>query len=291
MMSLQQLVDGARAFIKDCTDVSRGQVLSCKNIIPNELLKCLEQLMFSVNMTTDSTILLVEEGCMWDASILLRSVLDGVARVCYLLCAKTHAEEEQRLHEFQDLLPKAEMGGLEQPVAKLVKSAYYKGTKFSKDPILDPIKSIVDKLKPGNGDGKLLREIKARWNFFKISNILKDEFPVWADFVPVFEYRYALSNQLVHKTDTGCGQVLSRYLLEPSVRELSNVAHAETILNALCLATYTRFVALSLRQNADFGTFEKVWRNHRDYFYEAQAIEDAYVREKQSVDPQIRKDA
>ena len=277
-MSLQELVDGAHAFIKDCMDASRGQVLSVCNMIPPKLLKCLEQLMFSVNGTTDSAILLIEEGCVWDSSILLRSVLDGTARACYLMSAKTQVEEDRRLSEFQELLPKAEMGGLDQPLRGLINSPYCK-VELEDDPIFGPLKSIVDEMKPGEGEGKPLREVKTRWNFFRISKVLLDEFPTWAKYAPLFEYRYAISNQLVHKTDTGCGQVLERQMREPCYRELSELAHAETVAMALCFATYTRLVALSERQRADTESFLDVWLKHRRYFEDAQKIEDEFVVE------------
>lgn len=277
-MTLQELVDGTRAFIKDCMDASRGQVLSTKMIIPANLLECLARLMFSINGTTDSAILLIEEGCVWDSSILLRSVLDGTARACYLLCAKTQEDEERRLHEFVDLLPSAEMGGLDQPLTGLINSPFCK-MDLSEDPIFGPLKSIVDELKPGEGKGKSLREVKARWNFFRISKVLQGEFQMWAKYAPLFEYRYALGNQLIHKTDTGCGQVLDRYTREPSYRELSDLAHAETVAMALCFATYTRLVALSKRQNAEVESFLGVWQKHRRYFEDAQAIEDVFVIE------------
>ena len=279
MMTLHELVDGARAFLKDCMQVSRRQILTVENRISDKLFKCLERMMFSINGTTDSAILLIEEGRVWDSSILLRSVLDGTARVCYLLSAKNSGDEESRLHEFVDLLPKTEMGGLEQPLSGMIKSHYYMGTESSPDPILDPIKSVVDELKPADDEGRVLRDVKARWNFFRISGILKDEFPLWMDFAPLFEYRYALCNQLVHKTDTGCGQVLERHLREPAYRDLSIMAHAETVLTSLCFTTYVRMFALSKRQCADTESFEAVLVKHRRYFEQAQEIEDAFVIE------------
>lgn len=279
MMTLQELVDSARAFLKDCMQISRRQILTVENCIPDNLLKCLERMMFSINGTTDSAILLIEEGCVWDSSILLRSVLDGTARVCYLLSAKNSGDEELRLHEFEDLLPKAEMGGLEQPLSGMIKSHYYTGTESSPDPILDPIKSVVEELKPADGEGRMLREVKARWNFFRISSTLKDEFPLWRDLAPLFEYRYALCNQLVHKTDTGCGQVFERSLREPAYRDLSDLAHSESVLIALCLAMCSRLHTLSARVGANVHDFGPVLRKHQSLFEGGGKIEKAFAEE------------
>lgn len=289
MMSVQEFVDGARAFIKDCMDASRRQVLSCENLIPKKLFSCLEELMFSVNMTTDSAILLIENLRVWDATILLRSVLDGAARICYLLSAKTDAEEAARLHEFQDLLPRAEMGGLDKPLTGMINSRYYTGNDWQRDPILDPIKDVVEDLKPGAGEGQMLRELKGRWNFFRLSLNLRECCSSWSGFAPLFEYRYALSNQLVHKTDTGCGQVLERFLREPSYRSISNLAHSESVLITLCFATYIRVVMLSERERADVRAFGDVLKKNQSLFTCGDEIEKAFASE--CVKHQGRKEA
>lgn len=279
MMSLQQLVDELRAFIMDCMDVSCGHMLSDKPIIPEGLLKCIEQLTFSINMTTDSLLFLIEHKQVWDATILLRSALDGSARFCYLLSAKTRQDEELRLHEFCELLPRAEMGGIEQPVTGMIKSPFYKGTDSFQDPVLDPIKAVVDQMKPQDGEGKLMRELKTRWDFFHLSKKLckNDENPAWKDFAPLFEYRYAMSNQLVHKTDTGCGQILERYRREPSYRSISDLAHSSTLLVSACFLTYVRLVTLLERENMDFKVLGSVLLKHEYLFNGAQEIEDAFV--------------
>lgn len=279
MMSLQQLVDGSRAFIMDCKEASCGHILFDDPIIPEELLKCSEQLMFSIDMTTDSLMFLIENKQVWDATILLRSVLDGSARFCYLLSAKTRQDEDLRLHEFSKLLPRAEMGGIEQPVSGMIKSPFYKGTDSSKDSVLDPIKAVVDQMKPQDGEGKQMRELRTRWDFFHLSKRLckDDKNPTWKDFAPLFEYRYAMSNQLVHKTDTGCGQILERYRREPSYRSISDLAHSSTLLVSACFLTYVRLVTLLERENMDFKVLGSVLLKYEYLFNGAQEIEDAFV--------------
>lgn len=283
MMSLQQLVDGARAFIKDCKYVSRGYMLPDKTIIPAGLLTCIGQLMFSINMTTDSLVLLTELKQVWDATILLRSVLDGSVRVCYLLSAKTRQDEDMCLHEFCNLLPRAELGGIEQPVSGMIKSPFYKGTDGDLDPVLDPIKTIVDQMKPHDGEGKQMRELKTRWDFFHLSKKLCKNGAnlTWKDFAPLFEYRYAMSNQLVHKTDTGCGQILERCRRDPLYRSISDLAHSSTLLVSACFSTYVRMATLLKRENADVTVFGPVFLEYEDFFNGAQEIEAAFVVEYQ----------
>ncbi len=279
MMSQQQLVDESRAFIMECMDVSCGHMLSGKTIIPEGLLKCIEQLTFSINMTTDSLVLLIEHKQVWDATILLRSVLDGSARLCYLLSAKTRQDEEMRLHEFCELLPRAEMGGIEQPVVGMIKSPFYTGTNSVQDPVLDPIKAIVDQMKPQDGEGKLMHELKTRWGFFHLSKKLcKDgENTTWKDFAPLFEYRYAMSNLLVHKTDTGCGQILERYRREPSYRSISDLSHSSTLLTSACFLAYVRLAALLKRENMDLKVLGSLLLKYKYCFDGLQEIEDAFV--------------
>lgn len=279
MMSVRDLVDGTHAFIKDCMGVSYAHMGSAKGIISRKLLMCLEEMLLSVNMTTDSAIYLIERSRVWDATILLRSVLDGSARICYLLSAKTDKEEAVRLHEFQDLLPRAEMGGIDKPLSGMINSNYYTGNAVMRDPILDPIKDIVEGLKPGPGEGQEMRELKGRWNFFRLSAVLKNECAMWSDFAPLFEYRYALPNQLVHKTDTGCGQVFERSLREPAYRDLSDLAHSESVLIALCLAMCSRLHTLSARVGANVHDFGPVLRKHQSLFEGGGKIEKAFAEE------------
>ena len=279
MMELQDLVDGSRAFINDCHEETRVQLQRVPNELSKDLFDCIEQLMFAVNMTTDSLVLLVELKRVWDATILLRSLLDGSARICYLLSSSTKEKEKARLHEFRKLLPKAEMGGLEQPVSGMINSPFYGGSNGGQDPILDPIKLLVDQMKPLAGEGKKLREVKARWNFFYLSNKLCEEDAnlTWKDFAPIFGYRYAMSNQLVHKTDTGCGQILERSRREPLYRSISDLAHSSSVLVSACFLTYVRVVTLLKREKADSWALGSVLMKYEDFFNGTQEIEDAFV--------------
>ncbi len=283
MMSLQQLVDESRAFILSCMEVYCRHMLPGKTMIPEGLLTCIEQLMFSINMTTESLMILIEHKRIWDATILLRSILDGSVRFCYLLSAKTQQDEDLRLHEFCSLLPRAEMGGIEQPVYGMIASPFYKGTDSDQDPVLDPIKAIVDQMKPQVGEGKQMRELKTRWNFFRLSKKLCNdgENPMWKDFAPLFEYRYAMSNQLVHKTDTGCGQILERCRRNPSYRLISHLAHSSTLLVSACFSTYVRIATFLKREKADVKVFGPVFLKHENFFHEAQEVENAFVLEYQ----------
>jgi hypothetical protein len=108
-----------------------------------------------------------------------------------------------------------------------------------------------------------------------------DENLMWKDFAPLFEYRYAMSNQLVHKTDTGCGQILERCRRNPLYRSISDLAHSSTLLVSACFSTYVRIATLLKRANADVKVLGPVFLKYENFFNGAQEIEDAFVLEYQ----------
>lgn len=280
LMSLQQLVDRTRAFIGECREVTAAQMTTVgEDDIDLDLLDCVERLMFAVNMTIDSAILLIEQKCVWDATILLRSALDGSARVCYLLSAEDCDEEAERLREYVELLPKAEMGALEQPVSGIINSVYYKGGAGSEDPFLDPFKRSIDRMKPREGEGKHLREVKARWNFFALSTKLKSENEIWEFYAPIFELRYSTSNQLIHKAEIGNAQMWDRNNQEPAYRELQDVTHSATVMSGLRFAIVADLRSLLARAGLDSTLLLRIMLKHRTVFDESEKIENAFYKE------------
>jgi hypothetical protein len=60
-----------------------------------------------------------------------------------------------------------------------------------------------------------------------------------------------MSNSLVHKTDTGCGEIAERADRDTVYREISNLSHAASLLIDNCMLCYVRFAILSRRIKGD----------------------------------------
>lgn len=281
--SINDLVAMARNFMNDCANATRSHLLSARDIeATRNLFETIHSMMLSINLTSDSILLLLSNNRTWDASILLRSVIEGTARLCYMLVSPSPDEENARINEFRELLPKKEVGSLEQRVAKIIKGAFYRG---KGDVCFDPLKKIVDEQKTKDGEGAQVREVSKKWGFWNITKALRNEYALWSEMADWWEYRYAMSNSLVHKTDTGCGEIAERVARNPEYRKISDLSHVASLLIDNCMLFYTRFWVLSRRIKGKEASLTDVLINNKRLFDSAEEIqqmfEEAYRKEEQ----------
>ena len=247
--SINDLVVMARNFMNDCANVSYSHLLSARNIeVTKYLFKTVHNMMLSINLTSDSILLLLSKNRTWDASILLRSVIEGTARLCYMLVPSSPDEEIVRINEFSELLPRKELGSLEQRVAKIMKGAFYQG---EGGVCFGPIKKVIDDQKTKGGEGSRIREVSKKWEFWSVTKTLRNECTLWSEMADWWEYRYAMSNSLVHKTDTGCGEIAERADRNSKHREISDLSHTASLVIDNCMLCYARFAILSRRIKGD----------------------------------------
>ena len=135
---MKEFIKSARQLISDYADAASPQLAQCGDFLQShKRAQTATKLYVSSAMTTDSIIILIEHGLIWDAISLFRSLLEGTARFCYLLSTTTEEEEIKRFHEYEEVLSGKSMMSLEQPVAKMKKGHLYKHDKT--DAYLDRI--------------------------------------------------------------------------------------------------------------------------------------------------------
>jgi hypothetical protein len=274
--SINDLVAMARNFMNDCANVSRSHLLSARDIeATRNLFETIHSMMLSINLTSDSILLLLSNNRTWDASILLRSVIEGTARLCYMLVSPSPDEENARINEFRELLPKKEVGSLEQRIAKIMKGAFYRG---KGDVCFDPLKKIVDEQKTKDGEGAQIREVSKKWEFWNITKALRNEYALWSEMADWWEYRYAMSNSLVHKTDTGCGEIAERADRDTVYREISNLSHAASLLIDDCMLFYTRCKILVKRIKGEEVILADVLMKNKCLFDSAEEIQRMFEK-------------
>ena len=91
-----------------------------------------------------------------------------------------------------------------------------------------------------------------------------------------------MSNALVHKTDSGCGEISERADRNPEYRRISDLAHASSLLLANCMLFYTRFSILSNRIAGKDVTIAGVITKNQRFFEVVEGVEqmfeEAYYR-------------
>lgn len=272
MEKIHLLIDRARDFIKECVAKSNQMIGDGAVPVSEELLSVASRLMYANNLSSDSAMLLVANGRVWDASILLRSVIEGTAKYCYILSAQSQEEEGNRINEYHSELPRREMGSIEQCVANMSRSGDTCEEDFANDPDIATLMKVVGAMKPKEGEGAALRQLQSSWDFFKLSNTLKKTCPIWNAVAIQMEFRYAMCNALIHKTDTGCGEIADRMARNAPYRDLSELAHCATILTDICILLYLRTYMLTRRFNSQERSIESVIVNNKDFFMELENI-------------------
>ena len=213
MSAVKDLIKSARKLISDYADAASPQLAQCAGFLQShKRAQTATKLYMSSAMTTDSIIILIEHGLIWDAISLFRSLLAGTARLYYLLSTTTEEEGKKRFHEYEEGLSGKSMMSLEQPVAKMKKGHLYKRDKT--DAYLDRIEVNVKEIAQEISDETA--EIKRKWNFFNLSHTLRSECPEWAAMADQWELRYATANFAIHKDGVIVGADITHWTREPS---------------------------------------------------------------------------
>lgn len=261
---IDRLLTMGQDFFNSCAEAVLAHLLDARDIVKTDgLFEVCHNMLRALNQSTDSIFLLLGANRPWDASILLRSVIEGSAKFCYMLTAPSLEEEERRLNEFMYVLSKKELGSLEQPVARLLHGVCGRGDIRT---CVGELKRIIDEQKVQSGESRQLAEISKKWKFWEVARVLRKECWIWSRMGDLWEYRYAMSNDLVHKTDSGCGEMVERADRNPEYRDVSDKAHDASLLLDACMLWYLRYSVLAKRVNGTEIRLDEVFMAHKPLF-------------------------
>ena len=270
MSEIKELIKSARRLISDYADVSYPQLAQHSGFLQsNKRAQTATKLYVSSAMTTDSIIILIEHGLIWDAISLFRSLLEGSARFFYLLSTPTEEEEIKRFHEFEEVLSDKSMMSLEQRVANMKKGHLYKHDET--DAYLDRIEVNVKEVAQEISDEAT--KIKQKWNFFNLSHALRSECPEWANMADLWEFRYATSNFAIHKDGLIVGPGITHWMQEPSTDNLLVRLWAPSLLSFCVGLVRDRLMVLMRKFDLDCGVLIDVMKRNIDFANLATTIE------------------
>ena len=271
-----ELVERARRFCVDCTlSIKPTYDLIKDSFKDRPLIGTVGTLIDSLDLTSENILFLLENNRLWDAPILLRSVIDGSAKCAYLLSAPSVEVGNRRLEEFVKILPQKEWASFEQPAHNMKHNFF--GNNY-KSPIFDFFYQIVQCEKTGPGDGKLIKEVDTRWRFWNLTQVMRRECPQWAELSDLFEFYYAFSNSLVHKSALGCQRLFEEAKLINGQYGASIIAYASPILALNALLLYCRLFLFARKAGLDVQPLMNVMQNSRDLFDKFAAIESLATR-------------
>lgn len=262
MPDIKDLIKSARQLISDYAEASSPQLSQCGDFLQShKRAQTATKLYISSAMTTDSIIILIEHGLIWDAISLFRSLLEGTARFCYLLSTTTEEEETKRFHEYEEVLSGKSMMSLEQPVAKMKKGHLYKHDKT--DAYLDRIEVNVKEIAQEiSGEAA---EVKRKWDFFNLSHALRTECPEWAVMADQWELRYATANFAIHKDGVIVGADITHWTKEPSPDNPLVKVWAPSLLSFCVGLVRDRLVVLMRKFDLDCSVLRDVMKRNLDF--------------------------
>ncbi len=262
MPDIKDLIKSTRQLISSYAEASSPQLSQCGDFLQShKRAQTATKLYISSAMTTDSIIILIEHGLIWDAISLFRSLLEGTARFCYLLSTTTEEEEIKRFHEYEEVLSGKSMMSLEQPVAKMKKGHLYKHDKT--DAYLDRIEVNVKEIAQEiSGEAA---EVKRKWNFFNLSHALRTECPEWAVMADQWELRYATANFAIHKDGVIVGADITHWTKEPSPDNPLVKVWAPSLLSFCVGLVRDRLVVLMRKFDLDCSVLRDVMKRNLDF--------------------------
>jgi len=197
----------------------------------------LAQLALSCHLTSESALLLVSNVRVWDADILVRSVVEGTLKFAYLGSGTDDARAE-KTKEYWDVLPDISRLKRHQRVDRFLAVV--------DNPEADEWRPLRD-LRRDQGEfeelqgaypKKLRQPIEQRWSFAEIGQALSRDDPGSGfDLLKHFLFNYGMASHLAHQDADAVGMVWERFQREPDRYEAVQVAHgARTISDLLVMA-------------------------------------------------------
>lgn len=234
---LSAMAAAARAIVSElhleCSSFLNSPVDEC----PSSAAEAAFELGYACSLSSDSALLLLEAGLVWDADILARSVAEGTLKHLYLLMG-TRSEMEERSTEFLGLVADF------QSVTRLKRAQRL--LELVPDPEAAewaPIREVVDiDFAPAQRGLKFNRStrkrIEARWSY----GGLVEHFAGIPGLEPavVLGYIYGMQSHLVHKDSNATGMMYERDSRDPLRRDSAMLAHGARIVGDLLIMALGR---------------------------------------------------
>jgi hypothetical protein len=231
------------------------------------------QLQASSHASGESALLLVGNVRLWDADVLVRSVVEGSLKFTFLLVGD-ESERKQKLHEFSDVL--FEISALKrnsrlEEILKVLQDPNADEWRPFREMILSPesIASIKTKYPRDRR-----RVIEQRWSFGAICSTLRRSGTEGLSHLGHLMHNYGMSSHVAHQDSVGIGMVWDRNGRTQERRDAVELAHGARLISDVCMMSWLRARMLFKRCNLDIALLKPL--NER--------IEDLHGRTKSATE-------
>lgn len=226
---------------------------------PNEGLP-LWQLQLSCHTTTESTLLLVRNGRLWDADVLVRSAMEGSFKFAFLLVGDEQQRRE-KLVEFNVVL--FALGRLRHHTRL---EEMMKAVSDPDSPEWRPFRDLI--MKPGEADairGKYPRStrqaVEQRWSFGEICAALRrSQSPGLANLAHMM-FSYGMCSHIAHQDSVGTSIIWDRITRSEERRAAVELAHGARLISDVCAFAQLRTIMLFRRCGEDVAPIKPLMDN------------------------------
>lgn len=229
-------------WIADVTDLSRP-ILGSEGQLEKRTKLVLWQLTASCHSTSESALLLIGNGRLWDADILVRSVVEGTLKFVFLTIGD-HVDRAQKLKEFDDDL--SELGRLRRH------KRLEEFLAVVENPDADEWRPFREMLLTPEAVAQLQRDyprknrqlIEQKWSFAEICRAIKRSNVRGIDLLGHLLFNYGMSSHVSHQDIDGIGMVWDRNGRSVRRREAVEFAHGARLVGDISIMAWLRTFAL-----------------------------------------------
>ncbi len=208
----------------------------------------LTQLAVSCQLTSESSLILIGSNRLWDAEILIRSVLEGTLKFIFL-CTGDEKELAARKNEYWEELPKIKALKRHQHICAFLATADDSSAKTWE--ILKELLLKEEDLEAINREFsfKAKQQLQQKWSFSEMVKTLANSEIMGYDSLMRLYFGYGMGSHLIHQDAEAVGLIWERSQSEPRRREALELAHgARGIRDLLTLAMVRALMIFKINQ-------------------------------------------
>lgn len=238
----------------------------------------LKQLPISCQLTSESSLVLIANGRLWDNEMLLRSIMEGTIKFVHLTLG-TNEERENKINEFWEVLPAISEIKRTKRAKVLINSLpkpLNSDMVFIEDVILDD--EILEELEK-KYPRKFRKEVEQRWSYSEIVKELSHH-PLYGNLIGLF-HSYGIGSQLIHQDANAINLLIDHNSRSKDRREAKELAHGCRQISDIITFAAMRYFAYSKLYKEDIEklfleSFDAL-NNEMEVFHQLfRDIEDKY---------------
>lgn len=203
---------------------------------------------------------LMREGALWDAEMLMRTVLETTVKQAYI-CSGTSEQRAVSLDEYCNALP--ELNALSQSVKAKKSLKATAGSDVGTESLIEAL------ILPDEREAEIRERwprktratISSKWSFTQMLSSIEQQSTAMPGFKALggLITNYGISSHLLHGDESGIGIIKDRRRREEEERALMDLAHCYNLLDGIVVCTMVSAIAM---KNAVGGPVELLHAAH-----------------------------